>query len=287
MKSQVYDINELQNEGTVTITYPEYLRKAVMRAVTSWQAFCSLPLQTKLNLPYSNNADGFGYEHKDGSGFAGDKKENFDVALRGREWLEANASKIEGYIPLQFIGDALDLVEVMKTTVFDFARRVENELWVEGFLEEVKASAESFFVRFIHYPGNRVVGDETCVAHTDQSCFTFHLYESLPGLQGFSFQDRKWIDMPVSSGQTVIFSAMQLQLRSKGKIRALAHRVVANKESSDPDGNGRYSAVCFIQLKNTPKYNKAVYGRLQELLAKHGADHTYDMPQIEFEKMFK
>lgn len=279
-----YNIKNLTETGAVTITYPDDLRKAVMRAVTSWQAFCSLPLSVKKNLPYSNNADGFGYEHKDGSGFAGDNKENFDVALRGKAWLEENAGKIEGYIPMQFIGDALDLVEVMKPTVFEFARRVEEELGVSGFLDEVKASTDSFFVRFIHYPGNRVVGEETCVAHTDQSCFTFHMYESLPGLQCYSLGERKWVDMPVSSGQTVIFSAMQFQLRSKGKIRALSHRVIANQESAD---NGRYSTVCFIQLKNTAKYNKAVYGRLQEMLAKHGADYTYDMPQEEFGKMFK
>ncbi len=93
------------------------------------------------------------------------------------------------------------------------------------------------------------------------------------------------MDMPVSVGKTVIFSAMQLQFYSEGKIKALAHRVIANEASAKP-GDGRYSAVCFIQLKNINKYNKAAFGRLQELLAKHGADYTYDMPQGEFAKMF-
>lgn len=286
---QNYNIRNLETQGAVTIKYPSDLRTAVEEAVSSWKSFCDLPQDLKRRLSYSNDSDGFGYESKLGTGPAGDRKENFDVAKRGQDWLMKNMPNIEklGSIASSFVSSALNLVDVMAPTILDFARRVEDELGIEGFSEDVNASRDSFFVRFIHYPGDRVVGEETCVAHTDQSCFTLHMYESLPGLQGFSLSERKWVDMPVSSGETVIFSAMQFQLRSNGLIKALTHRVIANERSSDPNGPGRYSAVCFIQLKNEKKYNKAVFGRLQEAVVKRGADFTYDMPPEEFEKMFK
>lgn len=124
-----------------------------------------------------------------------------------------------------------------------------------------------------------MVGDETASAHVDQSAFTFHLYESDPGLQGLTFDEKKWIDIPVSAGETVIFPAMQMQLRSKGEIRALCHRVIATECTAK---HGRYSAVCFVQLKRTAKYDKDRCGRLQE--RKPG--FNYDMPNAEFSKLF-
>jgi len=56
--------------------------------------------------------------------------------------------------------------------------------------------------------------------------------------------------------------------------------VVANPETSEA---GRYSAVCFIQFKNTPKYDKETHGRLQE--KKPG--FNYDLSHEEFSKLFK
>ena len=272
-------IEDLKTKGFVSFAYPRDLRKAVEKTVESWKKFCALGAQEKTSLPYSNRADGVGYELKDGTGPHGDHKENFDVALAGKKWLEENASKIQSPGALEFVQTATALVESMKPLIFDFARQTEAAFGLQGFVREVEESEENFFVRFIHYFSGQKEGKETASAHADQSGFTLHLFESADGLQCLSY-DGTWIDMPVSAGETVIIPAMQLQLRSKGELRALAHRVVATKETAD---EGRFSAVSFVQLKNTPKYDKEKHGRLQE--KKPG--FNYDMSYTEFQKLFK
>ncbi len=249
-----------------------------------------MPLAAKKSLPYSNNADGVGYECKDGRGPNGDRKENFDVTLAGKKWLEENVDAFRSPILLEFIQDATALVQIMKPLIVDFATNMEKEFGtsLKGFADEVTASESSFFVRFIHYFGNheQKVGDEIASAHVDRSGFTLHLFESAPGLQCLTLSgsnknsSREWIDMPVSEGSTVIIPAMQMQLRSKGEFKALCHRVVSTKETAR---TGRYSAVCFVQLKNTSKCDKDIQGRMQEKTA----GFNYNMTHKEFEKLFK
>ena len=272
-------ITDLQTKGFVSVAYPAGLRSAVERAVGSWQKFCALPTSVKKGLPYSNNADGVGYELKEGVGRNADRKENFDVTTASRAWLERNASLIKDSSALSFVQDATALVGVMKPVILQFARDCEKAFGLAGFAEQVEASEGGFFVRFIHYFGDRAVGEETASAHADQSCFTLHLFESAPGLQCLSYEG-KWTDMPVSPGETVIIPAMQMQLRSNGELRALAHRVVAVPETAD---GGRYSAVCFIQLKGFPKYDKDTHGRLQE----KRPGFNYDMQPADFARLFK
>lgn len=272
-------IENLQTKGFVSLGYPNDLRKAVETTVQSWKSFCDLPLDTKKGLPYSNGGAGVGYEFKNGEGKNADKKENFDLTTAGKEWLRQNASAIQEKAALQFIEDAVGLVEVMKPMILDFAAQVEKEFGIAGFSDEVAASEDAFFVRFIHYFGNRQVKDETANAHNDQSGFTLHLFESAPGLQCLTYGGN-WIDMPVDEGQTVIIPAMQLQYLSEGKLRALCHRVVANPVTAE---TGRYSAVCFVQFKNKPKYDKEKNGRLQEKTP----GFSYNMSHEEFAKMFK
>jgi isopenicillin N synthase-like dioxygenase len=273
------NIQDLKTKGSVSLEYPADLRQAVVRAVRSWKNFCSLPTATKKGLPYSNNADGVGYELKEGVGRNADRKENFDLTTASKAWLERNASVINDSAALAFVQDATALVAVMKPTIMKFARECEQAFGLAGFAKEVEASEGGFFVRFIHYFGDRKVGDETASAHADQSCFTLHLFESHPGLQCLTY-DKQWVDMPVSEGETVIIPAMQMQLRSDGQLRALAHRVVAVPETAD---TGRYSAVCFIQLKGFPKYDKDTHGRLQEKVP----GFNYDMPIGAFKDLFK
>ncbi len=86
--------------------------------------------------------------------------------------------------------------------------------------------------------------------------------------------------MPVSGNETVIIPAMQMQLRSGGDLNALCHRVIATPETAV---HGRYSAVCFVQFKNTPKYDKDRCGRLQEKVP----GFNYEMSHQEFERLFK
>ncbi len=246
------NIQHFKNNGKYTLVYPTALRRAVEDEIQKWRAFCEKPLEEKRRVGYSNNGAGVGYEYKDGSGPKGDRKENMDLT--------------DG-----------PLIELIRIAALDFAQQCEKEYGLTGFVDEVRESM--FFVRLIHYFGGRVVGDETASAHVDQSAFTFHLYESDPGLQGLTFDEKKWIDIPVSAGETVIFPAMQMQLRSKGEIRALCHRVIATECTAK---HGRYSAVCFVQLKRTAKYDKDRCGRLQE--RKPG--FNYDMPNAEFSKLF-
>lgn len=273
-------MSDLKTRGFVSVDYPKYLRDSVERAVQSWKEFCLLPLEVKKSLPYSNKAAGIGYEFKFGEGPKGDRKENFDASPAGAVWLRQHASAISNPVALRFVEDAAMLARDVQTFGFLFAQDAERELGLKGFHQEVVDSADGFFVRFIHYFGDRAAGDETASAHADQSGFTLHLFESAPGLQCLTLDEKRWVPMPVSEGETVIIPAMQLQLRSKGLLTALAHRVVATEETA---AEGRFSAVCFVQLKGTPKYDKDTHGRLQE----KEPGFNYGMPINEFGKLFK
>lgn len=277
-------IEELRTKGFVTVPYPPDLRAAVVQTIELWQKFCSLSTVDKKSLPYSNGADGVGYELKEGVGNKGDRKENFDVTTAGKDWLAKNAVTIGDGVALNFIQSAASLAGLLKPAILDFARQIESRFGIESFVDEVETSESAYFVRFIHYPDGPAPGTETATAHVDQSGFTFHLFESAAGLQCLPYEAARdgsgWIDMPVSAGETVIIPSMQLQLRSQGVLRALAHRVISTEETVK---TGRYSAVCFIQLGKTPKYNKEKYGRLQE----KAPGFNYDMSHAEFAKLFK
>lgn len=272
-------ITDLKSKGFVSMSYPPKLRTAVTKAIASWKAFCTLPTETKKNLPYSNNADGVGYELKEGTGPKGDRKENFDATTGGRAWLQKHVSEIGVPEALDFVKDAVALVTAVKPTIIEFARMAEKEFGLKGFVDEVEKSEKAFFIRFIHYFGDRKTGEETASAHADQSGFTLHLFESDPGLQCLTY-DKEWIDMPVSEGETVIIPSMQMQLRSEGELKALCHRVIATPETAK---DGRYSAVCFVQLANTSKYDKDKHGRLQE----KEPGFNYVMAFGEFSELFK
>ncbi len=279
MKHSIKHIEDLATAGFVTMRYPSELRDAVEAAVASWKAFCALPAETKRGLPYSNNADGVGYELKDGVGNKADRKENFDVTTGSKEWLMKHADEVKNAVALRFIEDASALVHLTKPLIADFARQAEAAFSIDGFAKEVEQSDDAYFIRFIHYFGDRMVGEEIASAHTDQSGFTPHLYESAAGLQCLT-HEKQWIDMPVSEDETVIIPSMQMQLRSGGWLKATCHRVIATAKTAK---EGRYSAVCFVQLKKTPKYDKERCGRLQE----KAPGFNYRMTQEEFEGLFK
>lgn len=272
-------ITDLKTKGFVSIAYPSELRVAVERAESSWREFCELPVETKKVFSYSNSGAGVGYEIKDGSGPAGDIKENFDVAIGGLNWLRVQLQKYENPFVRDFVNDAIALVKVMTPFIVDFASQAEKTFGLKDFKKEIVGGSDAFFVRFIHYPPQKNQGEATAQAHPDQSGFTFHLFESAPGLECLTY-DGKWIPMPVSEEETVIIPDMQMQLRSGGVLRALWHRVVATAETAI---EGRYSAVSFIQFKDTPKYDKDKHGRLQE----KPEGFNYNMSYEEFTLLFK
>jgi isopenicillin N synthase-like dioxygenase len=277
------NMNQLEKKGFVGVAYPDALRKAVMEAMISWKGFCSLPEEVRSSFPYSNEGAGVGYERKGKDTPSPDPKENFDSALGGKEWLDQVCRRIDNPKVDEFVSAALSLNAQLKPFITAFAGKLEEAFGVPGFAAEVEQSENAYFCRFIHYFGDRAPGEETAGAHPDQSGFTLHLFESDPGLQCFTFEG-SWEDMPVSETETVIIPSMQLQLLSKGRLKALTHRVIATESTAK---TGRYSAVCFVQLANTPKYDKNTHGRLQKMVIDRGPGFNYKMVHEDFAELFQ
>ena len=98
--------------------------------------------------------------------------------------------------------------------------------------------------------------------HVDHSGYTFHLYESTGGCERLDLITREWLPMPVAKHQAAMFASMQTQLYSRGKIKGLCHRILANSITAQV---GRDAIVSFIPLITTPRYDRATRGRLQEM----------------------
>jgi isopenicillin N synthase-like dioxygenase len=279
MKSSGH-IKNLKKAGFVTIAYPADLRFRVMMAVQSWKTFCELPEATKKRLPYNPGSGmGVGYELKKTQGKSLDLKEDLHVTLGQSQWLRDAAVATGEAVLINLINDASNLIDLMRSSILSFAREVEKEYNLKDFAQEVGDSKDQWFLRFIHYFGGAKVGDEIGKSHADKSGFTLHLHESDPGLQKLNFK-KQWDDMPVSEGETVIIPGMRLQYRSRGELKALFHRVIANEITAI---SGRYSMVCFVHLKRTAEYDKDAAGRLQEFLP----GFNYEMPFGEFSKLFR
>jgi isopenicillin N synthase-like dioxygenase len=274
-------MQNLQKRGFISVPYPSLLREAVAKAEQHWEAFCSLPDEVKRSFPYSSNGAGVGYEDKRISGNSADYKENFDLTIGDMEWLEDQAKSTGNETILTFVLSAIKVAGLIAPSIIDFADQVEKSFGMEGFKDEVEESLNAYFIRFIHYFPGATVEQETAEAHTDQSGMTPHLFSSAPGLEHLT-QDMQWEAMPVSQGEMVIIPSMQLQLRSKGQLKATVHRVVATPETIK---TGRYSAVCFVQFKRTPKYDKTK-GRLQ-VLHKENLGFNYRLSPEEFAEYFK
>ncbi len=279
MKSTSH-IHNLKKAGFVDIAYPDTLRYRVMMAVESWKTFCSLPEETKKRLPYNpGKGMGVGYELKKTKGKSLDLKEDLHVTLGESQWLHDAAVATGEAVLINLVNDASNLIDLMRSSILEFARDVEKEYKLEGLAQEVEDSKDQWFLRFIHYFGGAKVGEEIGKAHADKSGFTLHLYESDPGLQKLTF-DKKWEDMPVTEGETVIIPGMRSQYRSRGELNAIFHRVIATQTTAI---TGRFSMVCFIHLKRTAEYDKDAAGRLQEF----EPGFNYEMPFGEFSKLFR
>ncbi len=253
-------VKSFEESGVVEYPYNQDLRTAVLAMEESWRAFCSLPTEVKMQFPYSEEAAGVGYELKTTPGKSLDLKENFQFTLGRCGWLMASARAMNVPEAITLVERCRDVALELQPEVEQFAIQAEAECGIQGFAAEVANSADIYFVRLIHYFGDREVGEETATSHCDKSGFTFHLYENTPGLQRLTY-DGDWVDMHVSAGKTQIIPNMQLQFRTHGAIKATCHRVIATEASAK---EGRYAAVCFVMLKNTPRYNKTNAGRLQE-----------------------
>jgi len=275
-------MNNLQTKGFVALPYPADLRQAVEEAQKCWKAFCALPDGIKRSFPYSNGGAGVGYEDKRVTGGGADFKVNFDLTFGDLAWLEGKAVDMANPTITAFIRAAIKVAELIGKPIITFAKDLEERFGMDGFESEVAESKNAYFIRFIHYFAGAEINQETAEAHTDQSGMTPHLFSSASGLECLT-QEMEWVPMPVSHGEMVIIPSMQLQLRSKGALKATVHRVVATPETIE---TGRFSAVCFVQFKSTPKYDKSKKGRLQEAHKKE-LGFNYRMPHDEFARLFK
>lgn len=274
-------IEDFKTNGLYRLKYPAELRVSVIKALESWKKFVALPNLVTDQFPYDK---GVGYEHQKGTGPTDDRKQDFHFTFDGASLLSGMVDECLDEslrsVSRGLIDAAGGLVEHLTPSVSSFAQDVETYFGLDGFRDEVLTSKGSWFVRFLYYPGDRKVGEATAVPHIDKSAFTFHLFESAPGLQGLDYDDKKWFDTPVSDTETVIFPGYQLQYVSGGKINALCHRVAANEETAQ---SGRYSMVVFFSLKNHPKYDKNSRGRLQD----QEPGFNYGMPFEEIRGQFK
>lgn len=265
-------ITSLKTDGVAMLPYAPELRQLVDEAAAAWQEFCQLPTREKMRLAQTNAA--VGYELKNGIGPQADRKENFDITTY--------ATDILGDIETQhdFITKATKVSAAMAELAIDFAHQTETAYGITDLTSRTRVSTDQIFTRFLHYFGDRTTGEEIATPHCDQSGFTFHLFETAGGCQRLDYESRSWVDMPVSPGRLAAFPAMQLQLLSKGELKALPHRVIATDETKQI---GRFAMVCFVKLNQTPVYDKDTHGRLQEF----APGFNYDIPPAKFSQLFK
>jgi len=273
-----FDIKELETEGRVYVPYPPELRIGVEEAVGAWKEFCALPEEMKVRFSYDPDAktSGNGYELKKGSSF--DLKENVHLRVNAQEMLLERARAVDDVVAPRFVEKALALNGLMGPLLRAFAEGVEREYGIPGFADDVMAKQPDWLIRFLHYFGDREPGEEIATPHTDKGGFTLHLYESAPGVERLTY-DKKWVEMPLPGGKTVIIPGMGLQNRSRCRLKATCHRVVATEETAQ---TGRFSAVCFLNFRNARYFDKSRFGAQQEWAP--GA--FYDMPFEEFDTFF-
>jgi len=275
-------ISQLQDDGMCRIVYLADLKGKVAAYVSKWKAFCELPEDIRKRFPYFN---GVGYELKDNARAVKgpnsnrvDHKEDLHIQLENGTGLLDVASHTDR-LAQSLVLAGLELIPLLETCVLQFASVVESGFNIPGFIDEVRKGKEKWWLRSLHYFGDRNVGDEIASAHVDKSGFTLHLYESDPGLEFLDITTKSWVPAPVMDTETVLFPGMQTQLRTQGSIKALCHRVVATDVTAN---KGRFSVVCFIPLPDTARYNKEAAGRLQE----QAPGFNYGLGHDEFSKFF-
>ena len=270
-----HSLSSLSTAAVAMADYPEDLQAQVEQAGQLWQQFCALPQAAKNRLTAAPDPSGAinGYETKDGSGPNGDRKENFDVTPGYSPTIQ------ESSVAGDFVATATQLTNAIADFAILTARGIETAHNVPNLEAIVRASRPSTFVRFLHYFGDNDATQSFAQPHTDQSGFTFHRYETAPGCERLDPATRTWQPLPVVPGRTVLFPAMQLQLLSGGALKALCHRVVTTTATSQ---QGRYAIVAFMRFENTPAYDKATHGRLQEM----EPGFNYDLTPQKFAKLF-
>ena len=265
----------LHNEGVTMVPYPKDVKQAVSDAAVAWQEFLALPQAKKDALEAADLHIGSGYERKgNGRRESSDRKENFDLTRNGISELRRRGNKDTE--PLLVASE--QLLNTLEPAARDFVAQIADTYSLDSLIETARQSEKNRFVRFLYYPSIKE-GTTIGEAHTDHSGYTFHLYESTGGCHGLAFDKNSWFDMPVAETEMAAFAGMQLQLMSKGKLRALCHKISANHATSQ---SGRIAIVCFNLLDGMPTYDRKTHGRLQEKTP----GFNYSMPFDEFKVLF-
>ena len=266
------DISNLPTDGFVACDRPPNMQ-IVHDAMASWQRFCTLPLEQKRLFSGGNRIKDFGYMLREDKGPNADAKELFHVSRVQIEKLRTIAAKIHDSRAVLFIDVVDELIAETIPIVSHFARNVQQVYRLPGFAARVIAAQDQWVFRYVHY----IAGDTLAHGHADRGGFTLHLNETESGGEYFTFEGT-WQPWLVSEKRTILFPSMALQHFSKGQLKALWHRVVANGKTRTA---GRYSMVAFIDFFNDYRYDDSVK-RLQNF----EPGFNYAMPHHEFHKLF-
>lgn len=268
---------DFKRDGVTMVTYPEEMRALVVEASDQWRDFYRLPDAVKQRLSGSAaTTTTVGYEQKDGTGPSADRKENFDFSVPTAEELADVRRRFhDNPAALGFIETAAQLADEVQQLAETFGEQLTP--YDDEVAKRIRAGRP--FIRFLNYFGDRQAGDTIAQPHVDNGGFTFHLYESEAGCERLTYDTATWLTMPVAPGHAAVIPGMQLQLVSDGELRGLCHRVVATEQTKTV---GRQAIVGFYSLGETPVYDKARHGRLQE----YTPGFNYAMPPHEFTTLF-
>lgn len=249
----------LKEEGFAEIDYPKEIAGLVVKIMSDWKLFCRLPVRVKeeFHFPDYGNRDGFGYQ---GINTGKDSKELVEFTLDSIAILTEVAKNQGLPVAQELMKNVSLLLKEIENPILEFAASVENGYETPGLASEVRKSKNQWMLRIIHYFEGCPADSEMGSPHADKSGYTVKLCEDAPGLQYLSLDKKRWLDLPLKDGHAVILPGLQLQLRSKGQLKGLWHRVLATEESSL---NGRFSMVCFINLTQTPVFDRTRQGYIQ------------------------
>ena len=273
------DLRELSADDVVRVAYPARLASLVREAKEKADAFWELPQEVKEAFGYQSDTlvSGVGYQGpEDGSK---DPKEHVHLRLNESAWLRAQCAKVNDPAVSEFVETGLALAEGLKPFAQEFVESAESEFSIPGLAKDTMSLADGWTFRFLRYQaGKRAPGEDIAAQHLDKGGFTLHLHESDSGFERLT-RDGTWVPVAFGDGHTLIIAGARLQYRSRCRLTAVCHKVVANERTAV---EGRTSIVCFFDFRNTPYYDKSKWGPMQGL----PVGFNYDLPFVKYAQYF-
>ena len=270
--NQTNIIKTIETNGFIEIDYPDRLKKVIIRSFVNWKNFCALSKEIKEKFIFEKNG---GYEKRIKKNNY-DNKETFHTSIPGIKRFD-RMKLLKNQTACLFLSDASTILKEVLPILENFTKQVEETFIIKKILSDIKKYPDCLSIRYIHYlPGNNI-SDIIGQPHVDKGGFTLHLFEDCDGVE--YLWKNLWYPFPLNKNKTVLFGGLQLQLITKNSVKALCHRILATKKSTE---SGRYSIVLFTNFPSKPYYNKSVYGRSQNF----PAGFNYTISFSEFAKMF-